>query len=261
VGEQADAAPGGQGRPDPHWFEPIADHLGAAYLRYSFTKGTVREVDEILRMVPLSPGDRVLDVGCGPGRHAAELGRRGVQVHGVDISETFIELAQASAPEGVTFAWGDARMLNFHKEFDLAISICQGAFGMVGGPAAAHHLDPDRDVLAGMARAVKPGGYVLFTAFNAYLQVANLVEGNDFDASSGCHRETTEVRSPSGERREVDLWTTCFTPRELRLLCEVVGLEVMSITAAEPGRWESRPADTESPEHLVLARRTDRLPV
>ena len=31
-----------------HWFEPIAEHLGSAYLRYSFTKGTVQEVDHVV---------------------------------------------------------------------------------------------------------------------------------------------------------------------------------------------------------------------
>ena len=36
-----------------HWFEELADHMGVAYLRYSFTKGTVKEVDELLRRVPL----------------------------------------------------------------------------------------------------------------------------------------------------------------------------------------------------------------
>jgi len=56
-----------------HWFEPIADHLGAAYLRYSFTKGTRQEVDAVVGWLGLRPGMRVLDVGCGPGRHAHEL--------------------------------------------------------------------------------------------------------------------------------------------------------------------------------------------
>ena len=32
-----------------HWFEPLADHLGSAYLRYSFTKGTANEVDAVVR--------------------------------------------------------------------------------------------------------------------------------------------------------------------------------------------------------------------
>ena len=73
-----------------HWFEPMASHMGRAYLRYSFTKGTMQEVDFLMRHLDLRPGQRVLDVGCGPGRHAHELARRGVVVHGIDISQEFI---------------------------------------------------------------------------------------------------------------------------------------------------------------------------
>ncbi len=81
-----------------HWFEPIADHLGSAYLRYSFTKGTRQEVDHVVAALGLMPGAKVLDVGCGPGRHAHELARRGIIVHGIDISEKFVALATAGAP-------------------------------------------------------------------------------------------------------------------------------------------------------------------
>ena len=76
-----------------HWFEGLADHLGSAYLRYSFTKGTVAECDHLVDVLSLDAGMRVLDVGCGPGRHAHELARRGVEVHGIDISQTFIDLS------------------------------------------------------------------------------------------------------------------------------------------------------------------------
>ena len=127
-----------------HWFEELADHMGAAYLRYSFTKGTVKEVDELLRRVPLEPGARILDVGCGPGRHAHELGRRGFVVHGVDISQTFIDVALADAPPGATFERLDARAMTFNAEFDLVLSVCQGAFGMSGGPAAGPSSIPTR---------------------------------------------------------------------------------------------------------------------
>ena len=238
-----------------HWFEDLADHMGPAYLRYSFTKGTVKEIDELLRRVPLAPGARILDVGCGPGRHAHELGRRGFTVHGVDISETFIDLARADAPEGVTFEVMDARTMSFDAEFDLVLSVCQGAFGMSGGPAAGETIDPDREILDGMARAVTSSGHVVFTAFNAYLQVANMVEGNDFDAEHGVHRETTEVRDSEGVVKAVDLWTTCFTPRELRLMCEAAGLRVESITAATPGDWAARRSSIDAEEHLLVTRR------
>ena len=69
---------------EPHWFEEIADHLGPAYLRYSFTKGTDQEVDFLIDALGLLPGERVLDLGCGPGRHAALLCERGYDVTGAD---------------------------------------------------------------------------------------------------------------------------------------------------------------------------------
>src|SRR5207302_1197576 len=83
-----------------------------------FTKGTDQEVDFLVACLGLAPGARVLDVGCGPGRHAHALGRRGFEVVGVDISERFVALARAGAPQGaaVRFEWGDARSLGFDGE-------------------------------------------------------------------------------------------------------------------------------------------------
>ena len=65
---------------EPHWFEPVADHLGSAYLRYSFTKGTAQEVAFLTDVLGLTPGTRVLDVGCGPGRHARAFAEAGCDV-------------------------------------------------------------------------------------------------------------------------------------------------------------------------------------
>ena len=56
----------------------------------------MQEVDHVVDALGLQPGMRVLDVGCGPGRHAHELARRGIVVHGIDISARFVELASAT---------------------------------------------------------------------------------------------------------------------------------------------------------------------
>ena len=239
-----------------HWFEPLADHLGRAYLRYSFTKGTRQEVDFLMEALGLEPGMRVLDVGCGPGRHAHELGRRGVAVHGVDISQRFIDLAREGAPAEVTFERADARRLAFDGSFDAAISLCQGAFGLADGGDRAEPLDPDRSVLEGIARAVRPGGGVALSAFSAYFQVRWLdPDRGSFDAERGVNHERTVVKDETGRDAEVDLWTTCFTPRELRLLTRAAGLEVEGMWSVRPGEYGRLRPDLEHEEFLLLARR------
>lgn len=239
--------------PPDHWFEPVADHLGRAYLRYSFTKGTDQEVEFLVGALGLRPGMRVLDVGCGPGRHAHALAALGLEVVGVDISQRFVDLAAADAPPGASFQRVDARRLDFDGEFDAAVSLCQGAFGLAGGPGAP--LDGDGAVLAGMARALRPGARLAVSAFSAYFQLRYLEAQDTFDAHTGVNHERTEVRDEAGAVAEVDLWTTCFTPRELRLLAASAGLATEHIWSVNPGAYAATPATVDSAELLLLARR------
>jgi SAM-dependent methyltransferase len=244
-----------------HWFEPIADHLGSAYLRYSFTRGTVQEVDFLIDQLDLLPGSTVLDVGCGPGRHAHELARRGMVVHGIDIAQRFVDLAAEQAPAdasgSATFERLDARELgeraDWHAAYDVVICLCQGAFGLMTANG------DDERVLAGMARCLRPGGQMALSAFNAYFAVKYFAgdgEGQStFDADTGVNHEHTEVRSETGEAKSVDLWTGCYTPRELRLLCRSVGLDLRSVYSVEPGRYEAETPTVESAEFLVIASR------
>ncbi len=229
-----------------HWFESVAEHLGGAYLRYSFTKGTAQEVDFLVDALQLSAGDRVLDVGCGPGRHAYALADRGVVVHGIDISQKFVDIAAASAPTGASFERLDARSMAFDSEFDAVICLCQGAFGL---------MTADRDddaVVAGMARALRPGGRLALSAFSSYF-VVKYHETATFSAHDGVSHERTEIRDEQGTTIETDLWTGCFTPRELRLICAAHRLRVESISSVEPGAFSFGEPSVESPEFLLIA--------
>jgi SAM-dependent methyltransferase len=228
--------------------------MGAAYLRYSFARGTAQEIEFLVGALGLQPGQRVLDVGCGPGRHAYALADRGMEVVGVDISQRFVDIAAAGAPPGASFVRADARDLRFDAEFDAAISLCQGAFGLAGGPAAP--LDADGDVLAGIARALRPGGVAAVSGFSAYFQIRWLEDTDSFDADAGVNHERTEVRDESGVAAPAELWTTCFTPRELRLLAARAGLAVRSMWSVTPGAYAADPPTIDSPEFLMVAARS-----
>ena len=248
---------------DGHWFEDLADFLGPAYLRYSFTKGTAQEVEALISLLDLRPGQRVLDVGCGPGRHSLGLAAAGLDVVGVDISEAFVALATEAAglgelPGEARFEVADARNLTFESEFDAVISLCQGAFGLAGGPGSPLDLDRELDepILAGIARALRPGGRAAISAFSAYFQLRYLEDHDTFDAASGVNHETTSVRNEEGVERPAELWTTCFTPRELRLLARLVGLEVRAVHGVTPGSYGAQQASIDTPEFLLLAERS-----
>ncbi len=246
------------GKPGNHWFESAADHLGKAYLRYSFTKGTLQEVDFLIDELALKPGDRILDVGCGPGRHALEFAKRGFSVTGVDISSRFVDLAnEQAAQHGIdaTFVRVDARTLSFSEEFDAVISLCQGAFGLQGAINQQRWsaIDEDLLVLEGIARSMRPGGVAAISAFSAYFQVRYLEDADTFDVATGVNHERTALRSSDGQEIEHDLWTTCLTPRELRFMSKRAGLDVAAIYSVAPGRYGANEPDLDSPEFLVIA--------
>ena len=109
----------------------------------------------------------------------------------------FVALAAAS---GGAFVHADARRLPVEPgSFDVALSLCQGGFGLLGGPGS----EVDEDVLAlrEMVDAVRPGGRVVVSAFSAYFQVRHLDDPSSFDAGRGVQHEHTEVRDPAGQRR------------------------------------------------------------
>lgn len=238
--------------PSGPWFNPVAEFLGPAYLRNAFTKGTVQEVDFLVDALGLQPGMQVLDAGCGPGRHALELGRRGIAVVGVDASPDFVALARAEA-EGlpVEFHETDVRTITYADAFDAVICLCQGGFGLLGGD------DDEIDVVGRFATALRPGGRLALSAFSSYFVVRHLEPDEHFEADRGVNHEHAVVRDATGSERTFDLWTTCYTPRELRLVAARAGLVVDGVFGVHPGRYAREPPSIDVPEHLLVAHRPD----
>jgi SAM-dependent methyltransferase len=238
---------------EDEWFNPIAAFLGKAYWApgttrvQAFTTGTEQEVAFLVDALDLRPGHRVLDVGCGPGRHSLALARRGIEVLGIDLSPDFIALARDNDTTA-RFETKDVRELDAHQAFDAVICLCQGGFGLLGG-------DDDEHVFARFARALRPSGKLACTAFSSYFLVRHLEEHDAFDLTTGVNHERTTLRNEQGEQREFDLYTTCFTPRELRLLAADAGLAVDALYGVAPGAYARKPATFDDPELLLLAHR------
>jgi SAM-dependent methyltransferase len=234
--------------PGEPFFERIAARLGENYLRYSFTKGTDQEVAFLLDLLELPEGARVLDVGCGPGRHAIELAKAGLAVTGVDVSQRFLDIA-AERARGAGVAAGffvcDARRMPFGDEFDGVISLCQGGFGLMG--------DDDSLILRRMAEAAHPGGRVVLTALNAYFAAQNIPERARLDVDAGVLHEVATIKSEDGTEEDVDAWTSVYTPRELKLLAIGVGLLPESVWAVDPGDYARRPPDGDHAELMLVA--------
>lgn len=101
---------------------------------------------DLLELLDPKPGERVLDLGCGPGNLTEKISQRGADVVGIDSSPEMIGQARQNYPS-LNFVLGDAAQMQFQEEFDAVFS------------NAALHWMLDADAVAdGIARALKKGG-------------------------------------------------------------------------------------------------------
>lgn len=104
----------------------------------------LRRIDKLL---PMRPGERVLEVGCGQGHLTTRLAARGIDIVGID--------ANPNAPE----ASGSDRVLHMHAE---SLDFPDDEFDVVVSVHAIEHIPPLEEAAAEIARVLKPGGRALF---------------------------------------------------------------------------------------------------
>ncbi|NJL92811.1 MAG: class I SAM-dependent methyltransferase [Anaerolineae bacterium] len=245
--------------PNNTW-QTFFDRHASQYMDEPFVKGTVMEVDFLVQHLQLAPDQRILDMGCGTGRHALELGRRGYQVTGVDLSEGMLaearRVAQAEGLSSLTFEQADATRYTTPLPFDRAYCVCEGSLGLIstGNDPQVH----DMAVLRNLYNALKPGGRLLITVLNAMRHIRHYqqadVDAGIFDPATLTERNT--MATGQGENAvEVQVRERGFVIPELRLMLQVIGCEVEHIGGGTAGAWGIRPVDLDEYELLAIAQR------
>lgn len=142
---------------------------------------TAAEVERAMAMLGASGSERVLDLACGTGRHSLELASRGFSVVGVDISPDLLEIARNDAAAqslDATFVEADLRELDFHEEFDLVLSLNDGAIGYFETEGE------NRRSFAVIAEALRSGGGHLMQLPNVLYAETHLPQKTWIEGSS-----------------------------------------------------------------------------
>jgi SAM-dependent methyltransferase len=241
---------------DSRQWQSFFDAHAPAYMSNCFVGNTLREVDFLIETLRLAPGARILDIGCGTGRHSVELARRGYAMTGVDLSPGMLaEARKAARDAGVNVEWiqGDATQLDVPGPFDAAICLCEGSFGLLesGDDALEHPLS----ILRGTSRSLKAGGRCLFTVLSALRLIRSQT---DADVAAGRFDPLTlstlgEMPPTEGAAPIPRLRERGFVPTELVLLFRAAGLAPLHIWGGTAGSWNRGPVGLDEFEIMILA--------
>ncbi|MDP2921178.1 MAG: class I SAM-dependent methyltransferase, partial [Candidatus Omnitrophota bacterium] len=116
------------------WYEALFENYADKYDKEVYVHGTSGECDFIEQEIVHDKSLKIIDIGCGTGRHSIELSKRGYTITGIDLAESQLKRAKEKAAKSglkLDFQKHDARSLPFEGEFDLAIMLCEGGFSLM----------------------------------------------------------------------------------------------------------------------------------
>ncbi|MCX7625294.1 MAG: class I SAM-dependent methyltransferase [Candidatus Sumerlaeaceae bacterium] len=207
-----------------HWFTHAFDHIYLQLYAHRSEDEAQQTVAWLVEELGLQPGMLVLDAPCGAGRHCRALRTYGLEVVGIDLSESLLHTAQTvSANHGILWSRGDLRYLPFRPaSFDVVVNIFS-SFGYFFEDAE------NEAVVAEFSAVLKPHGVFVLDFMNASHVRKTLVpfskrkteegwELLEWRQIQGCPprvEKKTLVRLPDGTERHIIESVRLYEPDEL----------------------------------------------
>jgi 2-polyprenyl-3-methyl-5-hydroxy-6-metoxy-1,4-benzoquinol methylase len=248
------------------WYESIFENYGQRYDNECFTQGTIGECDFIEKEINNDKTVKILDIGCGTGRHSIELAKRGYNITGIDFSDSMLKRAKEKSIEqkvNVDFKKVDARYLTFKDEYDLVIMLCEGAFPLMETD------EMNYNILRNAANALNQKGKLIFTTLNGLFPLFHSVkdfiasqtqegnatyEKNSFDLMTFRDHNITSIEDDFGNKKELQCNERYYVPSEISWLLMSCNFKTIDIYGAKIGAFSrSDKLTTEDFEMLVIA--------
>ena len=248
------------------WYEALFDNYGQKYDTESFTQGTSGECDFIGQEIGYNKSLKIIDVGCGTGRHSIELTQRGYNVTGIDLSMSLLRKAKEKTEKknlNIDFLRYDARKLPFVNEFDVAIMLCEGAFPLMETD------EMNYEILKNVTKSLKKNGKIILTTLNGLFPLYHSVEefcvsttnkgnatyrSNTFDFMTFRDYNITTVEDDSGNIKELQCNERYYVPSEITWLLKTLGYKKIDIFGAKLGAFSRQDILTPDDfEMLVIA--------
>jgi cyclopropane fatty-acyl-phospholipid synthase-like methyltransferase len=202
------------------------------------------QVDWVCSLCGLESGARVLDLGCGAGRHTILMAERGLDVTGMDLSPKLLKMARERWTErnpetpGPLFAPGDMRWPSVPGPFDAVI--------MLDVTLGVFQDDADHArTLAAVRERLKPGGHLVLELFNPYFwahnqtthhfpigtlsDVSDVVRTYRFDPIEGRVVDQVTLFDAMGAHRVPDQRLRVWTPPELMAMLTTAGFSQVQV--------------------------------
>ena len=245
------------------WYEELFVNFAKSYDKEMFTQGTIQETEFITNELGNQQGLHILDIGCGTGRHAIELAKKGFQVTGFDLSEYQLKRASEKAKDaGVEIDWHlkDARTFRFDTTFDAAIMICEGGFSLMETD------EMNFQILKNAYHALNSGGKFIFTCLNALFALFNNITEfleessyneeilqSNFDLLTFREHSVITAEDDDGNEKTLTCNERYYSPPEINWLLKSIGFKKVEIFGGQVGAFSRQQVSQNNFELLVIA--------